>query len=51
MLVRHEYHPEAFAELSAAAEWYEAELPNLGMSFQDRKRRTDEIYFFTSFRK
>ena len=37
--MRHEYHPEAFAELIAVAEWYEAELHSLGMSFQDEIER------------
>ena len=30
------YHPEARAELFAAAEWYERELAGLGWEFHDR---------------
>ncbi len=27
--MKHQYHPDALAELFAAAEWYESELPGL----------------------
>ncbi len=33
--MRHQYHPEAFAELGAAEAWYEEELPGLGMELQE----------------
>lgn len=31
----HAYHPEALAELGAAQDWYEAEMPGLGLELQD----------------
>jgi toxin ParE1/3/4 len=36
VVVSYQYHPEALAELFAAAEWYECELPGLGAVFLEK---------------
>ena len=37
------YHPDARAELSAAAEWYEERRPMLGRDFQTEVRRAEAL--------
>ena len=37
------YHPDARAELSAAAEWYEERRPMLGQDLQTEVRRAEAL--------
>ena len=41
--MRVRYHPDARAELSAAAEWYEERRPMLGQDFQTEVRRAEAL--------